>query len=117
MSQPSKHQQQQQPSHHHKTNDVVHHVLQTKPSHESALALLLQTLGPCFQNENEKEDSAITTTTNTAAKQQAAGLYCIVGAIQGCRTVGLSLQFKQTLGRFLLEYVGPLNLTYGDATT
>lgn len=70
-------------------------VLQTRASHGDALALLIQTLAPCFS----------ATATLTA---RWAALSCLVGSIEGCRDAVVALPLVRLVGAFLLQHAGPL---------
>lgn len=74
------------------TNDVV---LQTKSSHEEALAQLVQDIGPAFTQEHHR------------ARLRA--LYVLTGAIDGCKEARLSNRIIQLLGQFLLGHCGPVD--------
>ena len=81
-------------------------VLQTKPSHEHALALLMRTvLALCFEKNNDITDST---------SSMIAALYCATGAIHACRTAGIALPLKETLSTFLLQLAGPLQIDNAD---
>lgn len=67
-------------------------VLSTKPSHEAALALLIQTLEECFVGGTNR--------------QRYCGLVCMQGALQACHS--LRLEMVDLLGAFLLNHAGPI---------
>ena len=68
-------------------------VLQTKSSHEEALARLIQELGPpAF--------------TSSSHPRRLRGLYVLWGAIEGCAV--LSNACLKSLGDFLLLHCGPI---------
>jgi Dos2-interacting transcription regulator of RNA-Pol-II len=72
-------------------------VLQTRASHSDALALLIQSLQPCFA------------ATATLATRWAA-LNCFTGSLQGCQRQHaiMSLPVIKLIGTFLLQHAGPI---------
>jgi hypothetical protein len=69
-------------------------VLKTKASHEEALALLIQELGPAFSSDRHA--------------CRICALSTLSGAIEGCQTIVLSVQIVRLLGTFLLGHCGPI---------
>jgi hypothetical protein len=69
-------------------------VLQTRSSHEEALARMIQDLGPAF--------------TSTTHPRRLRGLHVVWGALQGCRQNNMSRGCFQLLGDFLLLQCGPI---------
>ncbi|KAL3913726.1 MAG: hypothetical protein SGILL_006374, partial [Bacillariaceae sp.] len=71
-------------------------VLETKSSHEEALALLIKNLGPAF-------------TSSGTHPQRLRGLYVLLGAIDGCcHSTNMSNACLKSLGEFLLLQCGPI---------
>ena len=70
-------------------------VLQTKSSHEEALAQLIQDLGPAFSQDHHR------------ARLRA--LCVLTGAIDGCKETRLSGKIVKLLGQFMLSHCGPVN--------
>ena len=78
--------------------------LNTKPSYEAALGVLLQTLGPAFA-------------ASTPLQPRVRALECLTGALQGCRkscAATLSTQLVRLLGDFLLQHCGPIAVSEDD---
>jgi hypothetical protein len=69
-------------------------VLRTKASHEEALALLIQELGPALSSDRHA--------------CRICALATLSGAIEGCQTIVLSIQIVRLLGTFLLGHCGPI---------
>jgi hypothetical protein len=74
----------------HRTADNV--IMNTKSSHNEALAQLIQELQPAF--------------LDAPYASRICALYCICGAIEGCS--GLSYNITNLLGNFFLGQCGPL---------
>lgn len=70
-------------------------VLQTKPSHEEALALLVQ----------QFQDPLTTGPVNA----RVTALYGLIGAVEGCRSVTLSFALIELLGNFFVTHCAPFN--------
>lgn len=70
-------------------------VLQTKSSHEEALAQLVKDLGPAFTQEHHRS--------------RLRALFTLVGAIEGCQETQLTNNILKLLGNFLLTHCGPLD--------
>ena len=88
-------------------------VLHTKGSHEQALAVLIQTMGPIIWNQTgtdeETDDGSIKRQVNGLVARRRA-LSCLAGALQGCRKASLSTGIVQSLGDFLTTLAGPVQL-------
>ena len=69
-------------------------VLKTKASHEEALALLIQELGPAFSSDRHA--------------CRICALATLSGAIEGCQKTVLSIKIVRLLGTFLLGHCGPI---------
>lgn len=69
-------------------------VLTTKASHEEALALLIQELGPAFSSDRHA--------------CRICALSALAGAIEGCQKTVLSVKIVRLLGTFLLGHCGPI---------
>ena len=84
-------------------------LLQTKPSHESALARLLQQLGPAFtSNEQQQQQHQ----HHHQPSERLGALTILLGALEGCATKApLSNQMVSLLSTFLLSHCGPLKLS------
>ena len=76
----------------HKTPENV--VIQTRSSHNEALAQLIQELGPAL--------------SDAPYASRIMALSCICGAIEGCSDAGLSYKITNLLGNFFLGQCGPL---------
>ena len=76
--------------------------LTTKASHQEALAVLIQQLGPAF--------------TSKRIKCRVRALACLRGAVEGCRKEKAVLHFKlvQLLATFWQQHVGPLALSHDE---
>lgn len=68
--------------------------LTTKPSHDRALAVLMQQLGPCFAVDSHKV--------------RLCALSAMAGSLQGCAAVEISDSLLQLFGKFLLSHCSPL---------
>ncbi|KAG7353695.1 Dos2-interacting transcription regulator of RNA-Pol-II [Nitzschia inconspicua] len=69
-------------------------ILQTRSSHEEALASLIQDLGPAF--------------TQGSHPIRLRGLHVLLGAVEGCRESHISNGCYQLLGDFFLLQCGPI---------
>jgi hypothetical protein len=69
-------------------------VLQTKSSHEEALARLIQDLGPAF--------------TSSSHPRRLRGLHVLLGAVEGCNETDTSNACIKSLGDFLMLHCGPI---------
>jgi len=98
-------------------------VLQTKGSHEQALAVLIQTTSPIWGNENKNEatEDKQSTEEETSVKKEVSALKarqraltCLTGALEGCAMACLSVGLVQSLGNFLTQLAGPVRNDEGD---
>eukprot|EP00980_Cylindrotheca_fusiformis_P004458 scaffold953_cov141-Cylindrotheca_fusiformis.AAC.2 len=69
--------------------------LETKSSHEAALARIIQDLGPAFSGEHHES--------------RLRALHVLVGAIEGCQQTPFSNTITKLLGTFLLSHCGPID--------
>lgn len=69
--------------------------LETKSSHEQALAKLINDLGPAFSADNHES--------------RVRALRVLVGAIEGCQSSQFSNTITKLLGKFLLSHCGPID--------
>ena len=70
-------------------------VLQTRSSHEEALAQLVQDLGPAFAHDHHGS--------------RLRALHILAGAISGCHETYLTNKVVKLLGQFLLVHCGPVD--------
>ncbi len=76
-------------------------ILQTKSSHEEAIAQLIQDLGPAFTEDHHRG--------------RLRALHLLVGAVEGCKETQLSNKVVTLLGKFLLGHCGPVDDSdYGE---
>ena len=89
-------------------------VLQTKGSHEQALAVLIQTMSPIWSNNKAAEDEQSTEDDKSIQKEVSGlrarqrALMCLAGALEGCAMACLSVGLVRTLGNFLTQVAGPV---------